>query len=68
MKEKVEKAVTRAYLQSMNKGQIENFPMTDRKMVDTARSTASQLKRLSDSVFEVKADYENHIITIRRES
>lgn len=67
-KEKMEKGLTRDFLQSMVCGRIYNFPLVDQKQVDVARSIASQTGRLVEGKYTVKADYENNVITIVRMS
>ena len=67
-KMKAEKGLTREFLQTMVCGRPENFPITDQKQVDVARSVASQTGRLVNGRYTVKADYENNIITIVRMS
>jgi len=66
MEKRVEKGLTREFLQTMDCGKIENFPLLNQKQVDVARSVASQTGRLMDAKFSVKADYDLGVITILR--
>lgn len=69
MEKKVEKGLTREFLQTMVCGKIENFPLTGGlRQADVARSIASQTGRLIGGKFTVKADYDLGVITIMRVS
>lgn len=66
MKKKIEKGLTREFLQSMVCGKMEIFPLIDQKQVDVARSIASQTGRLVDGRYTVKAHYDTKVIIITR--
>lgn len=68
MENKVEKGLTREFLQTMVCGRPENFPLENQRQVDVARSVASQTGRIVDGKYTVKADYELKVITIVRMS